>query len=181
MNERFEQKYGQNFTRFMEYLLAHEDYCETAAQLQREGVDLLRVFVNLQVYIEGRSVAEDRRKRGRNQLHIINRGVRRNGLAPEIGRWLRNRSELAHSVNGFSRVRNIDSLASAHIYLELRTRRRVTMTELAHLIDATYWGLNRKGVVDAVEIARELRRHRQKHARFLKLLRDDIAPSSNHY
>ena len=100
--------------------------------------------------------------------------MRDGGVAPEIGRWLRDRFELAHSTNGLSRVRNLDSLLSAHVYLEARTGRRVTMTELTHLLNATYSGLGRKTMADSVEVGRELRRHRQKNSKFLKILTDEI-------
>ncbi len=177
MTQRLHVRFDPKFERFIEYLLAYEEPCKAAAQLQREGVDLLRVFVELRVYIEGKSVASERRKRGKKDLNIINEGVRKHGVAPEVGRWLRDRSELAHSTNGFSRVRNIDSLAGAHLYLELRTGRRVTTTELGHLVDAAYWALGRKTVADAMELGRELRRHRQRpeNINFLKVLRNHIS------
>jgi hypothetical protein len=164
----------RKFRRFIEYLLAYEEPCAAAARLQREGVDLLRVFVELRVYIEGRSTIEGRRKRGHEHMKIVNRGVRAHGVSPEVAAWLRDRSELAHSANGLNRVRNVDSLAAAHVYLEMRTGRRVTMTELAHLLDATYYGLGRKTVADSVEVGRELRRHRQKNPRFLKVIREHV-------
>jgi hypothetical protein len=162
------------FQRFIEYLLACEEPCGVAARLQREGVDLLRLFIELRVYVEGRSVSSERRRRGNETAKIINRGVR-DGVSPAVGRWLLDRAALAHATNGFNRVRNIDSLAAVHIYMELRAGRRVTSTELAHLLDATYYGLGRKTVADSVEIGRELRRHRKKNAAFLKILKDDIA------
>jgi len=166
----------RKFRRFIGYLLAYEEPCRAAAQLQREGVDLLRAFIELRVYIEGRSITSERRRRGKKDLNIINEAVRKHGVAPEVGCWLRDRSELAHSTNGFSRGRNIDSLAGAHLYLELRSGRRVTMTELGHLVDATYWALGRKTVADSVELGRELRRHRQRpeNSNFLRILRNHI-------
>jgi len=166
----------KKFKRFIEHLLAFKEPCKVAAQLQREGVDLLRVFVELRVYTEGRTIAGERRKRKKQDLNIINEGVRKHGVAPGTGAWLRDRNELARSVDGLGRVHNVDSLAGAHIYLELRTGRRVTMKELGYLVDATYWGLGKKTTADEIELGRELRRHRQRpeNVNFLKILKDHI-------
>lgn len=170
------------FVRFIECLL--EDSagpgelpraCQIAAQLQREGVDLRRVFTELTVYAKGPSMAPDRKKRGVQTRNIINRGVRKNGLAPEVARWLLDRSELAHATDGLTRFHNVDSLAGLHIYLELVTGRRVTISELTFLIESANRALRlRPYDVDPNTIAHELRRHRQKHPRFLKILRDHI-------
>lgn len=173
----------EKFERFIRYLQADDARCAVAARFRRQGVDLARVFAGLVVYIEGRSVAEERRKRGKEDLKIINRGVRDHGVLPMVGRWLRDRAELAHSTNGFSRVQNIDSLQWVHLYLEAKTRRKVTTSELAHLVDAACYALGRRtGKADwvgtgSVELGRALRRHRQRpeNAKFLELLRADIA------
>jgi len=170
------------FPRFIECLLKDSAEpgeppraCQVAAQLQREGVDLRRVFVELTVYARGPSMTADRKKRGKATRAIINRGARNHGVQPEIARWLLDRSELAHQTDGLSKVHNVDSLAGLHIYLELRTRRRVTMSELAFLIEAANRALRiRPYDVDPNTIAHELRRHRQKNSRFLKILRHHI-------
>jgi len=178
MNKRFEKKYGRKFARFVEYLLADGEDSETAVRLQREGVDLLRMFGWLRVYVnaEGRSIAPERKKRGKSDRAIVNKGVREYGLTPEVGRWLQNRMELAHSVNGVSRVHNVDALAAAHIYLKLCTHRQVTIRELGVLVEATNYALDQKPViVDSQTIGRALQRHRQNHPEFLKLLKEDIA------
>lgn len=177
MNKNFEERYGRRFTRFIEYLLADDQDSETAARLQRESVDLGRVFAWLCLYVnvEGHSIVPERKKRGKNDAAIVNKGVREFGLTPEVGRWLQNRVELAHSVNGFSRVHNADALAAAHFYLELRTGRQVTIRELSILVEATNYALDQKPViVDSQTIGRELNRHRQKNTEFLKLLKEDI-------
>jgi hypothetical protein len=173
MKPPFDRKFGK----FIEYLLGNEEPCKIAAQLQREGVNLLRVFVELRVYVEGRSIAKERQKRGKDQLKIINRGVRENGLAPAVGRWLRDRSELAHSINGLSRAHNVDSLGAVHIYLEERTGRKVTVSDLAYLVDAANWSLGRKvggGVVDPKILQHELARWRKNNPRFVEILKADI-------
>src|SRR6267378_3058298 len=136
MTQRTHVRFDPKFGRFIASLLAHDERSKVAAQLQREGVDLLRVFVELRIYVEGRSIAPERRKREKQDLNIINEGVREHGVAPGIGVWLRDRNQLARSVNGLGRVHNVDSLGALHIYLELRTRRKVTMSELAYLLDA---------------------------------------------
>ena len=93
---------------------------------------LRRVFAELMVYAENRSIAPERKRRGKKHREIVNRSVREHGLAPEVARWMLDRSELAHSTNGLSRVHNVDSLAGLVIYLEAVTARRVTMSELAY-------------------------------------------------
>jgi hypothetical protein len=161
--------------RFIDYLIVNEEPCKVAAQLHREGVDLLRVFVELRVYVEGRSIATDRRKRARQDLNIINRGVRDNGVAPWVGQWLRDRNELARSVDGLGRVHSVDSLGSCHIYLEERTKRKVSMSELAYLCDATNWALGRKpAVADPKNMQHELARWRKKNPAFIRVLTTDI-------
>ena len=52
--------------------------CQVAAQLQREGADLWRVFTELVAYTKGPSMAAERKKRGKQIRNIINRGVRNN-------------------------------------------------------------------------------------------------------
>lgn len=174
MGRQMKIKPDPKFVRFLDYLMANREPAHVAAQLQVEGADLLRVFVELRVYIEGRSIASERQKRGREHMKIINRGVWEHGVSKEVAAWLRDRSKLAHSTNGFNRVRNVDSLAGIQIYLELRAGRKVTATELAHMLDAAYYALGRKTVADSVEIGRELRRHRQKNGPFLEILKADI-------
>ncbi len=163
------------FWRFIGSLRAHEERSKVAAQLQREGVDLLRVFVELRVYTEGRPIAGERRKRGKQDLNIINEGVRKHGVAPEIGGWLRDRAELAHSIDGLSRVHNVDSLAAAHIYMQERTGRQVTMGELAYLVDATNRALKRQpDFSDPKNLQHELARWRKNNPRFVTILTKHI-------
>lgn len=171
-----ERKLTNKEQRFVEYLLANEEPCQVAAQLQREGAHLPRVFRELTVYIEGRSIADERWKHGKEHGKIINMAVRKYGVAPEVGRWLQDRSELAHSTDGFiRRVRNMDSLAADHYYLEAKTGRKVTMRELAHLLDAAYWALGRtKIVADPVQLGQDLRRYAKKNVKFLKILKDNV-------
>jgi type II secretory pathway component PulM len=171
MSQRFDPK----FRRFIEYMLGNEEACRVAAELQRQGADLLRVFVELRVYVEGHSVAGERRKRGNEVAKIVNRGVREHGVAPEVGRWLRDRAELAHATNGLSKVHNVDSLLAAHIYLESVADRKVTISEMAHLVDAVRYALGRRPAVSDPDVIRhELARHRKKNARFVKILTHDI-------
>lgn len=168
-------KVAQRFWRFIAYLAENEQPCKVAARLQREGVDLRRVFAELQVYTEARSIVSERRKRGKKDLNIINEGVRKHGLAPEIGAWLRDRNELAHSIDGLGRVHNVDSLGSAHIYLQERTGRTISMSDLAYLVDATNWALGKKpGVSDPKNLQHELARWRKNNPRFVMILTDHI-------
>src|SRR5262249_26011519 len=163
--------------RYITYLLSDADASVVGARLHRDGVKLLHVFAWLRVYIEGRSIVSERRRHGKQHRKIVNKGVRDYGLSPDVGRWLLDRGDVAHSPAGFSRVHNLDSLLYTHIYLEVCTRRRVSMTELAELVNATNYALGRgKSIpVDPVELGRELRRHRQRHAKFIKSLKADIA------
>ncbi len=171
----------ERFERFICYLSEYEDACRVAARLQREGVNLPRVLAELAIYVEGRSISAERRKRGKQFRAIVNRGARKNGLAPAVASWLLDRSELAHATHGLGQVHNIDSLASLHIYLELQTGRRVTMSELAFLVEAANWALGRKPTtVDPNTIGRELRRHKQKNPRFISMLRENIASRLSH-
>jgi hypothetical protein len=163
------------FERFIENLRDNPRACEVAARLKRQGVDLGRVFVELKVYAENRSMASERTRRGKQHRQIVNRGVRENGLSKDVARWLLDRGELAHSTAGLSRVHNVDSLVGLHIYLERKTGRRVSYSELAYLIEAANRALGLKPYDVAVEtIAHELRRYRQKNSRFIKILTDDI-------
>jgi len=165
------------FKRFIGCLLAHEERSKVAAQLQREGVDLLRVFLALRTYVEGRSITSERRKREKQDLNIINEGVRKHGVAPEIGRWLRDRNQLARSVNGLGRVHNVDSLGALHIYMELRTRRKVSMGELSYLLDAANRALGlQPDYADPKNLQHELARWRKNehNSQFIKDLTADI-------
>jgi hypothetical protein len=165
----------REFERFIDYLRGNEEPCKVAARLHREGVDLRRVFVELRVYVEGRTIAGERRKRGKEDLKIISKGVRDHGVSPAVGEWLRARAELAHSTNGFSRVHNVDSLGSLHIYLELRSGRKVTMSELAYLLDAANCALGRKPLVsDPKNLQHELARWRKNFPGFVRILIADI-------
>jgi hypothetical protein len=168
------------FQRFVDYLSDHPEACEVAARLRREGTDLHRVFAALMVYVEGRSIAKERKKRGKTLRGIVNRGVRDHGVSPEVGRWLLDRAELAHATDGLGLVHNLDSLAWSHIYLELVTGRRVTMGELAYLVQGANHALGRQpkgqpSYVDPNAIGHELRRYRQKNPRFIQMLRADIS------
>jgi hypothetical protein len=163
------------FARYIGSLLAHEKRAKVAAQLQREGVDLKRVFVALRVYAEGRSIATERRSRGKQTSNIINEGVRKHGLAPEVGGWLRNRAKLAYAIDGLSRTHCVDSLGFAVIYMQERTKRRITMSELAYLLDATNWALGRQPEFsDPKNLQHELARWRKNNPRFVKILTADI-------
>lgn len=166
------------FERFRNYLLGHPEACQVAARLVRDGVSFPQVFKALVVYAEGWSIAEGRKKRGQADRAIVNRGVRENGVSPELGRWLIARAELAHATNGLGRVHNTDSLIWLHTYLEVVTGRRITMSELAYLIEAGNHALGRRPVdVDPKSVEAELRRHRsqKENALFLKLIREDIS------
>jgi len=69
----------------------------------------------------------------------------------------------------------MDALGAVHLYLELRAGRRVTMSELAYLVDATNWALVRKpSVSDPKNLQHELARWRNGNPRFLQILRADI-------
>jgi hypothetical protein len=164
------------FELFLEYLSGHPEACEVGARLTRDGADLHRVFSALIVYIEGWSIAGDRKKRGKAHRAIVNAGVRKHGVSPEVGRWLLDRAELAHATNGLGQVRNLDSLAWLQLYLGHVTGRRVTMGELAYLVEAANHALGRKATyVDPNTIAHELRRHRQKNPRFIQILKSDVS------
>jgi hypothetical protein len=163
--------------RFVEHLRDNEEPCKVAARLHREGVDLRRVFAELMVYVEGRPIVLERRKRGKEHLKIVNKGVRDHGVSPAVGKWLRARAELAHSTNGLSRVHNVDSLGALHIYLELKTRRKVSMSDLAYLADAANSALGRKvdgGVTEPKNLQHELARWRKNNPRFVEILTADI-------
>jgi hypothetical protein len=161
--------------RFVEYLRDNEEPCKVAARLHREDVDLRRVFVELTVYLEGRSVVRERQKRSKEYLKIVNKSVRDYGVSPAVAEWLRARGELAHATSGLARVHNVDSLGALHIYLEWKTGRKVTMSELAYLLDAANWALGRKPLVsDPKNLQHELRRWRKNHPRFVKILAADI-------
>jgi hypothetical protein len=164
------------FGRFIENLRDNPRACQVAARFKREGVELRRVFAELMVYAENRSMAPERKRRGKQHRKEINRSVRENGLSPDVARWLLDRGELAFSTAGLSRVHNVDSLVSLHIYLELKSGRHVTFSELAYLIEAANRALGLRPYDVAVEtIAHELRRYRQKNSRFIKILTDDIS------
>jgi hypothetical protein len=173
-----------SFDRFAECLLKDcaepgepQRGCEVAAQLQREGVNLRSVWMALEVYVnvKGRSIRDERKKHAKQDRAIFNKGVRDHGVPPEVGRMLLDRSELARSTDGLSRVHNTDALAGLHIYLELATGRRVTMSELAFLVEAGNRALGRKPFdVDPHSIREELRRHRKRFPVFHKILKDQI-------
>jgi hypothetical protein len=163
------------FLSFIEQLQSDPRACRVAVQFKRQGVNLRQVFAGLTVYAENRSVAPERKRRGKADRQIINRGVRENGLAPEVARWFLDRSELAHSTDGLSRAHNTDSLASVVIYVEAITGRRMTMSALAYLVEASNRALGRKPFdVDPETIGRELRRHKEKNHLFLQILKNDI-------
>jgi|HubBroStandDraft_6_1064221.scaffolds.fasta_scaffold01137_15 hypothetical protein len=159
---------------FKDHLLANGDARKLAGELHLAGVDLLAVLAGLTVYIEGRSLKSERQKHHREDAKVFNRGVRDNGVPPAVGRWLLTRSEQARNTNGWNRGRNVDALAWVHWYLELLAARRVTMTELCELVNGTYYALGRKTTTDALELGRELRRHRQKNEKFLEILKSDL-------
>jgi hypothetical protein len=163
--------------RFVDSLLENAEACRVAVRLVHEGVSLPRTFGWLEVYVLGHSIAGERRKRGKEAQKIINRGVRSYGVSPEVGRWLRDRAELAHSMNGLGRVHNTDALAAAHMYLELRTKRKVSMSEMAFLVDAANSALGRKvdgGVTEPKNLQHELARWRKNNPRFVGILMTDI-------
>jgi hypothetical protein len=163
------------FEQFIENLRDDPRACLVAARLKRQGVSLRRVFAELMVYGQNRTIAPERKRRGKRHREIVNRAARKGGLAPEVSQWLLDRSELAHSTDGLGRVHNTDSLASLHCYLELKTGRRVTMSSLAYLIESANRALRLKPFdVDPETIGRELRRHRQKNPRFIQILEQDI-------
>jgi hypothetical protein len=165
------------FERFIGYLADHPEACEVGARLKREGVDLRKVFAATVTYIQGRTIAAERKKRGKATRAIINEGVRDHGVSSAVGRWLLDRAELAHAVNGLGLVHNLDSLAWLHLYLESVTRRRVAMGELAYLVQAANHALRRRQptYVDPNSLAHELRRYKKKNPRFLEILKADIA------
>lgn len=167
------------FNKFIGVLAAHPEACEVAARLKRDGADLVRTFTALVVYIEGRSIAGERKQRGKRTAAIINKGVREHGVSPAVGRWLMNRAQLAHATNGLGIVHNLDSLMWAHLYLEMATGRRVSHGELAYLVQAASEALGRRpkgspAYIDPNAIAHSLRRYRSKNARFIEILRQDI-------
>ena len=164
-----------SFVRFIEELQGDPRACGIGAQLKRDGVNLRHLFADLTIYSQGRSMAADRVKRGKQHRAIINRAVRENGLRPEYGRWLLDRGELAHATNGLTRVHNVDALAGAVIYTEAVTRRKLPMSSLAFLVECANRALNLKPFdVDPETIGRELRRHKEKNGRFLEILKADI-------
>jgi hypothetical protein len=166
----------EQFRSFLEYLASRQDACEVAARFQREGVNLRRVFGALVVYVEGRSVADKRKKNAKQFRGIVNMGVRQHGVSPDVGRWLLDRAELAYATNGLGLLHNIDSLAWLSLYLEKVTDRRVTMSEMAYLVEGANHALGRKpSYVDPDTISHELRRHRKKNPRFIQILKEDIA------
>jgi hypothetical protein len=168
------------FPVFVEQLQGDPRACRVAVEFKRQGVDLRRVFAELTVYAENRSIAPERKRRGKQYREIVNRGKRESGLAPEVARWLLDRGELAHSTKGFSRVHNVDSLAGLVMYLEAVTARRVTMSELAYLIEGANRALGLKPFdVDPEVIGRELRRHRQNKNNhpFLEILQNHVLRS----
>jgi len=163
------------FLSFIEHLQSDPRACRVAVQFKRRGVNLRQVFAGLAVYAQSRTVAPERKRRGKADRQIINRGARENGLAPEVARWLLDRSELAHSTNGLTRVHNVDSLASVVLYVEAVTGQRMTMSSLAYLAEAANRALGRKPFdVDPETIGRELRRHKEKNPIFLQILKTDI-------
>jgi hypothetical protein len=165
------------FERFIENLRDNPRASEVAARLKRQGVDLRRVFAALTVYAENRSIAPERKRRGKQHREIVNRGVRNGGMAPEVARWLLDRGELAHSTVGFSRAHNVDSLAWLVLYLEAVTAKHVSASELAYLVEAANRALELKPFdVDPETIGRELRRYRQNKNNhpFLEILRKDV-------
>ena len=173
------------FERFLEYLSGHPEACEVGARLKREGADLHQVFSALIIYIEGRSIAAERKKRGKTHRAIVNAGLRKHGVSPEVGRWLFDRAELAHATNGLGQVQNLDSLAWVQFYLEHVTARRVSSGELGYLIQAANFAMGRRPkiqsrdfdplVVDPNSIAHALRRYRQKNKAFMEILKADIS------
>jgi hypothetical protein len=164
------------FQRFLEYLSGHKEACRIGAQLHREGADLHRAFGALIVYVEGRSIADKRKKSSKQLRGIVNLGVRQHGVSPEVGRWILDRAELAYATNGLGLLHNIDSLAWLQLYLERVASRRVTMSEIAYLVEAANYALDRKPTyVDPNTIGHELRRHRQKNPRFIQILKADIS------
>jgi hypothetical protein len=171
------------YERFLEYLAGHPEASEVGARLKREGADLHRVFSALVVYIEGRSVADERKKRGKTTRTIINAGVRQHGVSPAVGRWLLDRAELAHATNGLGHVQNLDSIVWTHLYLEHVTGRPISMGELAYLVQAALHALGRRPKGEAVytdpnSLAHAIRRYRTRNKAFLEILIADISRNS---
>jgi len=102
-----------------------------------------------------------------NRSEYHHEAVRKHGVAPEIGGWLRDRNELRGRSTDSPACTTWDSLGAVCIYVELRTRRRLTMSELAYLVDAANWSLGSKPTVsDPKNLERELRRLAQKQSSF---------------
>jgi hypothetical protein len=164
----------RKFRKFIAYFIENEQPYAVALRLQKAGVDLHRdVFIALRVYAErGGALRTERKKRGREMKNEINRRARAGELTADAARALLERCKTAFDVSGLSPTRCVDSLAIAQMYLEAKTGKRPSASDLSYLLDAINFAFGRKPeVVDWKSIETELRRWRRANPRYLESLK----------